>query len=222
MYNGGSGGGGRPHWQNNNNPNMAPLPVRPRPGLGAGPPPGMMQQQQQGIPQGMPMMGGPPPPMHHPGPPMAGRPPPMMMGSEMPTGPMPASAGGVPAQTTLFVGNISSGVTDPWMFDLLSVSLCLSLSKAELVSHHTAFQSCGPLRSFKRVNASFGFAEYADPDSVLRALAVLSGIELPALGVENQDKPEARKKLTVKADAKTRQFLDQYEQGKEKTEVCFD
>lgn len=70
----------------------------------------------------------------------------------------------------------------------------------------------------KRVNASFGFAEFADPDSVLRALAVLSGLELPALGVENQDKPNARKKLTVKADEKTRKFLDQYESEKEKTE----
>jgi RNA-binding protein 25 len=81
-------------------------------------------------------------------------------------------------------------------------------------------QSCGPLRSFKRVNASFGFAEYADPDSVLRALAVLSGQELPALGAANQDNPNAKKKLTVKADAKTRSFLDQYEQEKQKTEVC--
>jgi RNA-binding protein 25 len=71
----------------------------------------------------------------------------------------------------------------------------------------------------KRVNASFGFADYADPDSVLRALAVLSGKELPPLGAENQDNPDARKKLTVKADAKTRTFLDQYEQEKERTEV---
>lgn len=86
----------------------------------------------------------------------------------------------------------------------------------------SALQSCGPLRSFKRVNASFGFAEFADPDSVLRALAVLSGRELPALGAENQDKPGARKSLNVKADGKTRSFLDQYEQEKEKTEVCIE
>jgi hypothetical protein len=53
----------------------------------------------------------------------------------------------------------------------------------------------------------------------LRALAVLSGRELPALGAENQDKPDARKKLNVKADGKTRSFLDHYEQEKERTEV---
>lgn len=70
------------------------------------------------------------------------------------------------------------------------------------------------------MNASFGFAEFADPDSVLRALAVLSGQELPALGAANQEKSDARKALTVKADAKTRKFLDQYEQEKQKTEVC--
>lgn len=69
------------------------------------------------------------------------------------------------------------------------------------------------------MNASFGFAEYADPDSVLRALAVLAGQELPPLGASNQDNPAARKKLTVKADEKTRRFLDQYEQEKQKTEV---
>lgn len=75
------------------------------------------------------------------------------------------------------------------------------------------------MRSFKRVNASFGFAEYADPDSVLRALAVLPGQQLPALGAENQEKPNASKKLTVKADEKTRRFLDQYEQEKQGSEV---
>lgn len=120
MYNNGGGGGGRQHWQNANNPNMAPLPIRPRPGLGAGP---------SGPPPGMtPMMAGPPPMMQPPGPGMMGRPPPMMMGSEMPLGPMPSEAGGIPAHTTLFVGNISLGVTDPWMYDLLSVSNYLGVS----------------------------------------------------------------------------------------------
>ncbi|UZJ52678.1 hypothetical protein CBS101457_001998 [Exobasidium rhododendri] len=187
MYNG--GGGSRQNWQNANNPNMAPLPIRPRPGVGA---PQMPQGMQGGMPPGPGMMlGGPSPQM---GATMGG--PPMM--NDMLAGPTPTSAGGVPAHTTLFVGNISAGVTDPWLHSLLN--------------------SCGPLRSFKRVNASFGFAEYADPDSVLRALAVLSGQELPALGAVYQESADATKKLTVKADAKTRKFLDQYEQEKQKTE----
>lgn len=117
MYNG--GGGSRQNWQNANNPNMAPLPVRPRPGLGAPqPPPGM----QGGMGPGGMMMGGPPPQMGA----MVGRPP--MMGGDTfhssapPMGGMPSSAGGVPAHTTLFVGNISAGVTDPWLHSLLGVS----------------------------------------------------------------------------------------------------
>lgn len=73
------------------------------------------------------------------------------------------------------------------------------------------------MRSFKRVNASFGFAEFVDAESVLRALAVLGGKELPVMSRDAQEKPEARKKLTVKADEKTRKYLDQYEQGRTKT-----
>lgn len=178
----------------------------------------------------MMMMGGPP---THPGA-MVGRPPPMMGGSMMnssspsmggmPVGPMPASIGGVQAHTTLFVGNISAGITDPWLHSLLGVSAKIENKGAEARrndSDESRCQSCGPLRSFKRVNTSFGFADFADPDSVLRALAVLSGKELPPLGAENQDKVGARKALTVKADAKTRTFLDQYEQEKERTEVSY-
>lgn len=122
MYNGGGYG---QNWQNANNPNMAPLIARPRPGLGAGQPPPMGSAPGAG-PSSM-MMGGPPPPGA-----MVGRPPPMMGGNlmnssspsmgGMPVGPTPSSAGGVPAHTTLFVGNISAGVTDPWLHSLLNVS----------------------------------------------------------------------------------------------------
>jgi RNA-binding protein 25 len=123
MYNG--AGGSRQNWQNANNPNMAPLPIRPRPGLGA--PPTQMQGGMGGPGQAM-MINGPPPPMGA----MIGRPPPMMGGDSsnmngppmggLAPGPSPSSSGGVPAHTTLFVGNISAGVTDPWLHSLLSVS----------------------------------------------------------------------------------------------------
>jgi hypothetical protein len=50
-----------------------------------------------------------------------------------------------------------------------------------------ALQACGPLRSFKRLITpankpqGFGFAEYEDPESALRAMDLLQGVELPAL-----------------------------------------
>jgi len=165
--------------------------------------------------------GGPPPPHQHQqwhGPPSQrpgigaygmntasqqqyGRPPPSgpagMMGQQPPrplyTGPPPsmennAGPSTAPIQTTAFVGTISSGITDEWIARLLS--------------------ACGHLRSFKRVNASFGFAEFADAESVLRAISVLSGKELPVMGSKEQPK-----KLTMKANAETKTYLDQYERG---------
>lgn len=69
----------------------------------------------------------------------------------MPVGPMPASAGGVPAHTTLFVGNISAGVTDPWLHSLLGVSGVTQFNKegwslnASLPLIRCAVL-CGPLR----------------------------------------------------------------------------
>ncbi|KAL0577120.1 hypothetical protein V5O48_004873 [Marasmius crinis-equi] len=96
-----------------------------------------------------------------------------------------------PAQKTvsLFVGSISGGVTDNFLNDLLS--------------------ACGVIKSFKRLITpankpqGFGFAEYEDPDGALRAISLLNGIELPAL-----EDGCANKKLLVKADEKTKAFLD--------------
>lgn len=48
-------------------------------------------------------------------------------------------------------------------------------------------QACGPVKSFKRLITpankpqGFGFAEFEDPDSAIRCLTLLQGIELPAL-----------------------------------------
>lgn len=48
-------------------------------------------------------------------------------------------------------------------------------------------QACGPIKSFKRLITpankpqGFGFAEFEDPDGALRAIALLNGVELPAL-----------------------------------------
>ncbi|GLB38559.1 putative PWI domain containing protein [Lyophyllum shimeji] len=94
--------------------------------------------------------------------------------------------------TTLFVGSISGGITDAFLNQLLA--------------------ACGPVKSFKRLITpankpqGFGFAEFEEPDGALRALTLMNGIELPAL-----EDGCANKKLLVKADEKTRAFLDAYQ-----------
>lgn len=48
-------------------------------------------------------------------------------------------------------------------------------------------QACGPIKSFKRLITpankpqGFGFAEFEEPDAALRCMALLQGVELPAL-----------------------------------------
>ncbi|CAG8544550.1 5538_t:CDS:10 [Dentiscutata erythropus] len=91
------------------------------------------------------------------------------------------------------------------------------------------FSTCGSLKSWKRVKdqsgnpKGFGFAEYLDADSVLRALRVLGGegpgddkkdkgVALPAL-----EEGAVGKKLIVKADENTRKYLDQYEASRPRT-----
>lgn len=101
--------------------------------------------------------------------------------------------------TTLFIGAISLGVSDDELKSLLN--------------------ACGPLSNLNRVSPAFGFATFSEPDSVLRALAVLNGRELPAYDPKGKDSNPKPKKLNVKADEKTRKFLDQYEQTLIKTDV---
>ncbi|KAH9932787.1 uncharacterized protein BXZ73DRAFT_46699 [Epithele typhae] len=102
--------------------------------------------------------------------------------------------------TTLFIGSISGGITDSFLNEIL--------------------KACGPISSFKRLITpankpqGFGFAEFQDPDGALRAMALLNNVELPALedGCVN-------KKLLVKADERTKVFLDAYAAQKMRTDA---
>ncbi|KZT28699.1 hypothetical protein NEOLEDRAFT_1128872 [Neolentinus lepideus HHB14362 ss-1] len=99
----------------------------------------------------------------------------------------------------MFIGSISGGIQDSFMNALLS--------------------ACGTVKQFKRLITpagkpqGFGFAEFEDPDGALRAMALLNGVELPAL-----EDGTMNKKLLVKADEKTKMFLDAYQAQRMKTD----
>ncbi|CAD6919460.1 unnamed protein product [Tilletia controversa] len=182
---------------NSNNPNLTPLPARPsRPGIGVGggaaqlpgPPPQFMSPGGPSNHNGQhPQHALPAAPAWNQG--MGGPPgpPPTGPGSSTPGPPPVAVPLGAPEPaTTLFVGSIAAGVTDVWVTRLL--------------------EACGSLRQLKRPNKAFAFAEFHDPGSVKRALKTLSGLELPAF-----QSGEPAKKLMVKADEKTKNYMEGWE-----------
>ncbi|KAF8930008.1 hypothetical protein BGZ58_008530 [Dissophora ornata] len=129
---------------------------------------------------------------------------------------IPASAfmvgGALPDKmNTLFIGSIAPGINNVAMEKLLKTTG--NLVKWKRVQDPTSHQW-----------KAFGFAEYGDADGLLRTLRVLGqdgqqpkgekpvGLELTAM-----DGSGAVKALLVKADEKTRQFLDQYEESRPRT-----
>ncbi len=169
------------NWHGSHNPNMAPLPPRPRGGIGS---------SSSSSSHAPPSYGHPAPSSHSAyGSPHTHASP--FAGSHSPASESnggAASSSTPEVATTLFVGSISPGISDSWLTRLL--------------------EACGHLRSLKRASKAFGFAEYADPDSVLRAIHVLQGLQLPSMGAEASAPP---KKLVVKADERTKRFLDKYQ-----------
>ncbi|XP_035228240.1 RNA-binding protein 25-like isoform X2 [Stegodyphus dumicola] len=89
---------------------------------------------------------------------------------------------------TVFVGNITDRAPDTLVRQIL--------------------QRCGIVLNWKRVQGAngklqaFGFCEYGDPESALRAMRLLHDYEL------------GEKKLVVKVDAKTKEKLDEYKANK--------
>lgn len=93
--------------------------------------------------------------------------------------------------TTVFVGNISEKASDMLIRQLLA--------------------KCGLVLSWKRVQGAsgklqaFGFCEYKEPESTLRALRLLHELQI------------GEKKLLVKVDAKTKAQLDEWKAKKKST-----
>ncbi|KAF9132584.1 hypothetical protein BGW39_011762 [Mortierella sp. 14UC] len=187
---------------------MPPHSARPPPAFGPGPPPPSMQGPYGAVV---------PPPM--PVPVMPGmnltRPPNSVgVGAQVGGGgAMAAVVGGAlpDKMNTLFIGSIAPGINNVAMEKLLKTTG--NLTKWKRVQDPTTQQW-----------KAFGFAEYADADSLLRTLRVLGqdgqqpkgekpvGLELKAM-----DGSDVVKALLVKADEKTRQFLDQYEESRPRT-----
>lgn len=90
--------------------------------------------------------------------------------------------------TTVFVGNITERASDVMVRQLLA--------------------KCGPVNNWKRVQGAsgklqaFGFCEYSNPESTLRAIRLLHDLQI------------ADKKLVVKVDAKTKDLLEEYKSKK--------
>ncbi|CAH7688235.1 hypothetical protein BY996DRAFT_6429379 [Phakopsora pachyrhizi] len=119
--------------------------------------------------------------------------------------PVPGSSPALPSRPppteiySLFVGSIAEGVDDAWLERLLGCA-------GHLVS----------LRRIRDPNGKpkpFGFAEYGDPESVLRCLKVIHGLKLPVDGGRSGEKS-----LMIKPDDKTKARLDAYEATRIKTD----
>lgn len=93
----------------------------------------------------------------------------------------------VDPSTTVFVGSITPGISDGMLRQLLS--------------------SCGTLVNLKRISPAFGFASFDHPEAVMRAIQLLNGLKIPTPA--NSD-PAKEKSLVVKADEKTKAFIEQY------------
>ncbi|KAG0285776.1 hypothetical protein BGZ97_007678, partial [Linnemannia gamsii] len=202
------------------------MPPPPRPGFGPGPPP-------PSLPGSVGMVGpygGVVPPMPVPiMPGMKPGMPPVGLGSSnaLLTG-LPNSGGAVAGQGGAMAGVVVGGALPDKMNTLFIGSIAPGINK---VAMEKLLRTTGNLIKWKHVQdpttqkwKAFGFAEYADADSLLRTLRVLGqdgqqpkgekpvGLELKAM-----DGSDVVKALLVKADEKTRQFLDQYEESRPRT-----
>ncbi|KAJ9108756.1 hypothetical protein QFC21_000076 [Naganishia friedmannii] len=112
--------------------------------------------------------------------------------------------------TAVFIGGIPDGITDAILTGLIQV-------RANNPACSNSRETCGPLVKINRPTGkagkpqAFGFAEFEDPEVVLRCLKCLQGVELPDITPQGRQQG-TKKQLVVKADEKTRAFLDEFEQ----------
>ncbi|KAI1302795.1 hypothetical protein EDD11_005553 [Mortierella claussenii] len=179
-----------------------------------GPPPPHLQSGALPPPGSAPMGPGQPAGYPNPGPsPSASS---MYKTQRPPLPGVPASAfligGALPDKmNTLFIGSIAPGINNMTMEALLKTTG--NLIKWKRVQDPTS-QQWKP----------FGFAEYGDAESMLRTLRVLGqdgqqplGAKPEGLTLTAMDGSGTVKALLVKADEKTRLFLDHYEESRPRT-----
>ncbi|KAL3311378.1 putative RNA-binding protein 25 [Cichlidogyrus casuarinus] len=146
--------------------------------------------------------------------------------SLLPDNSIPFPVAEQPPVTTVFVGNIPDTISDSTMKNILTVNSTASKSirvsagrswglqaPAKPVRDSNAFTGrrqmppstrCGNILKWKRVQGptgklqAFGFCEYERPESTMRCVRLLNGLEIHA------------KKLLVKVDSKTEETLAEY------------
>ncbi|KAJ1675142.1 hypothetical protein EV182_001851, partial [Spiromyces aspiralis] len=101
--------------------------------------------------------------------------------------------------TTLFIGNLPPAISEEWITALLEI--------------------CGRIKSWKRLRDAnsgehkrFGFCEYEETEAVLRAMRLLGGGGDEDKGLEIVNFKGEASKLKVRADEKTRNYLEDYKQ----------
>ncbi|KAK4051818.1 hypothetical protein OIV83_002523 [Microbotryomycetes sp. JL201] len=115
------------------------------------------------------------------------QPQPQQQAPHFPT--VPTSEGWNGEKFSLFVGSIADGVSDAWLERIVGAA--------------------GPVLTLKRPTPAFGFVEYGDPESVLRALEAVNGVKL-------KSKAGQEKALLIKADEKVKARLEEYEKSRVK------
>lgn len=100
--------------------------------------------------------------------------------------------------TAVYIGGIPDGINDSILTGIIQVSSDNPVSNSLPTRCHKA---CGPLHKLNRVTnangkqAGFGFAEFEDPEVVLRCLKCLHGTELP--DITPRGRQEGLKKTLV-------------------------
>lgn len=108
--------------------------------------------------------------------------------ANLPAIPQAANVAANAEKFSLFLGSIGEGISDEGLERILNVGVVSpsehSLTRERLTISVLIQQTAGPLLALKRMRdpsgkpKAFGFAEFSDPESVLRCLEVINGATL--------------------------------------------